>query len=55
MRARHLGDARRERYDAIAAAADAGYSPAAIGRAFGLTRTSVSRVLSRDADRQGRS
>ena len=37
VRARHLGDARRERYDAIAAAADAGYSPAAIGRAFGLT------------------
>ena len=55
LRTRHLGGARRERDEAIAAAADAGYSTAAIGRAFGLTRTSVSRVLSRDADRRGRS
>ena len=40
---------------AIAAAAAAGYSQAAIGRAFGLARTSVSRVLSRDTDGQRRS
>jgi hypothetical protein len=45
--------ARRERDEAIAAAAAAGSSTAAIGRAFGLTATSVSRVLSRDADRGG--
>ena len=37
------------------AAAAAGYSQAAIGRAFGLARTSVSRVLSRDADQWGQS
>ena len=55
LRTRHLGGARRERNEAIAAASAAGYSPAAIGGAFGLTRTSVNRVLSRDADRRGRS
>jgi WhiB family transcriptional regulator, redox-sensing transcriptional regulator len=45
----------RERDTAIIAAAAAGSTKAAIGRAFGLAATSVSRVLSRDADRQGRS
>jgi WhiB family redox-sensing transcriptional regulator len=45
--------ARRERDEAIAAAAAAGYGKAAIGRAFGLTATSVSRALSRDADQGG--
>ena len=55
LRTRHLSGARRERDDAIAAASAIGYSQAAIGRAFGLTHTSVSRVLSRDADRRGRS
>jgi DNA invertase Pin-like site-specific DNA recombinase len=54
LRSRHVGAARQERDDAIVAAAAAGYSKAAIGRAFGLTHTSVSRVLSRDANR-GRS
>jgi WhiB family redox-sensing transcriptional regulator len=50
------GDAvRRERDAAITAAAAAGYTKAAIGQAFGLAATSVSRVLSRDADRRGRS
>ena len=55
LRTRHRGAARRERDEAIAAASAVGYSQAAIGRAFGLTRTSVSRVLSRDADRRRRS
>jgi WhiB family redox-sensing transcriptional regulator len=55
LRSRHLGAARRERDEAIAAAADAGYTQAAIGRAFGLAPTSVSRVLSRDADGWGQS
>ena len=37
LRSRYLGAARRERDAAIAAASDAGYTQAAIGRAFGLT------------------
>jgi WhiB family transcriptional regulator, redox-sensing transcriptional regulator len=50
------GDAvRRDRDEAIPAAVAAGYTKAAIGRAFGLAATSVSRVLSRNADRQARS
>ena len=52
LRSRHVGAARRERDEAIAAASAAGYSRAVIGRAFGLTRTSVNRVLSRGADGQ---
>jgi hypothetical protein len=52
LRTRHAGAARRERDAAIAAAATAGYSKAAIGRAFGLTATSVSRVLSRNVGRR---
>jgi hypothetical protein len=51
LRTRHAGAARRERDAAIAAAATAGHTTAAIGRAFGLARTSVTRVLSRDLDR----
>jgi WhiB family transcriptional regulator, redox-sensing transcriptional regulator len=51
-RTRYVGATRRERDEAIATASAAGYTQAAIGRAFGLTRTSVSRVLSRDADRR---
>jgi WhiB family transcriptional regulator, redox-sensing transcriptional regulator len=47
QRTRHAGAARRERDAAIAAAAAAGYTTTAIGRAFGLARTSVTRVLSR--------
>jgi WhiB family redox-sensing transcriptional regulator len=47
LRTRHLGAARRERDEAIAAASAAGSTTAAIGRAFGLARTSVSRVLAR--------
>ncbi len=52
LRTRHVGAARRERDAAIAAAAGAGYTKAAIGRALGLAATSVSRVLSRDTDRR---
>ena len=43
---------RRERDRAIVAAETDGYPAAAIGRTFGLSRTSVTRVLSRDADRR---
>ncbi|HWM96884.1 MAG TPA: hypothetical protein VNO54_07490 [Streptosporangiaceae bacterium] len=42
---------RRERDRAILAAEAAGHTAAAIGRSFGLSHTSVSRVLARDADR----
>ena len=52
LRSRRVGAARRERDEAITAAAADGYSQAVIGRAFGPARTSVSRVLSRDADRR---
>jgi Transcription factor WhiB len=52
LRTRHVSAARRERDTAIAAAAAVGYTKAAIGQTFGLTHTSVSRVLSRDADRR---
>ena len=55
LRTRHVGAARRDRDKAIAAAAAAGSTTAAIGRAFGLARTSVNRVLSRGADGRGRS
>jgi WhiB family transcriptional regulator, redox-sensing transcriptional regulator len=47
--------ARRDRDQAIAAASADGQSHAAIGRAFGLTATSVTRVLSRDTDPRRRS
>ena len=43
---------RRERDRAVLAAKTDGYTAAAIGRSFGLSRTSVTRVLSRDADRR---
>jgi Transcription factor WhiB len=52
LRARHVSAARRERDAAITATATAGSTKAAISREFGLTATSVSRVLSRDADRR---
>jgi len=54
LRSRRVGAARRERDQAIAAASAAGSSQTAIGRAFGLTRTSVRRVLSPGADARGR-
>ena len=43
---------RRDRDRAILAADAAGYAAAAIGRSFDLSRTSVTRVLTRDADRR---
>jgi WhiB family transcriptional regulator, redox-sensing transcriptional regulator len=55
LRSRHRVAVRRERDAAIAAAAVAGHSKAAIGRAFGLAGTSVSRALSRTADWRGQS
>jgi WhiB family redox-sensing transcriptional regulator len=55
LRTRRRAAVRRKRDEAITAAAAAGYTKAAIGRAFGLAATSVSRVLSRDTDRRGQS
>jgi hypothetical protein len=55
LRVHHTAAARRERDQAIAAAAAAGNTMAAIGRAFGLTATSVSRALAQDTDRRRRS
>ena len=55
LRTHQAGAARQERDAAIAVASAAGYTDAAIGRAFGLAATSVSRVLSRDANWQRRS
>ena len=52
LRVHHTAAVRRDRDQAIAAAAAAGNTKAAIGRTFGLAATSVSRVLSRNADRQ---
>ena len=43
---------RQDRDRAVLAAKTDGYTAAAIGRSFGLSRTSVTRVLSRDADRR---
>jgi hypothetical protein len=44
--------AQQDRDRAVLAAAAAGFTAAAISRSFGLSRTSVTRVLSRDADRR---
>jgi WhiB family transcriptional regulator, redox-sensing transcriptional regulator len=52
LRSRWVRTARRERDEAVAAASAAGYTKAAIGRAFGLAHTSVSRSLFRDSDRR---
>jgi WhiB family transcriptional regulator, redox-sensing transcriptional regulator len=52
LRSRWVRASRQDRDRAILAAEAAGYTAAAISRAFGLARTSVSRVLARDADRQ---
>jgi hypothetical protein len=52
LRVHHAAAARRDRDQAIAAAAAPGTTMAAIGRTFGLTATSVSRVLARDTDRR---
>jgi WhiB family redox-sensing transcriptional regulator len=52
LRSGWLHSSRRERDQAILAAEAAGYTATVIGRTFGLSRTSVTRVLSRDADRR---
>jgi WhiB family transcriptional regulator, redox-sensing transcriptional regulator len=52
LQSRWVRASRRDRDGAISAAVAAGYTAAAVGRSFGLSRTSVSRVLSRDADRR---
>jgi WhiB family transcriptional regulator, redox-sensing transcriptional regulator len=51
LQSRWVRASRRERDRAILATEAAGYTTAAIGRSFGLSRTSVIRLLSRDADR----
>ena len=45
--ASRLRSVRRERDRAVAAAGAAGYTAAAIGRSFGISRTSVTRILHR--------
>jgi WhiB family transcriptional regulator, redox-sensing transcriptional regulator len=52
LRTRRLSTIRRQRDRAILAADAAGQTIEAIGRAFGLTRTSVSRIV-RNADDPG--
>ncbi len=52
LRSRWVRTSRRDRDRAILAADTAGHAAAAIGRSFGLSRTSVSRVLARDVDRR---
>jgi WhiB family transcriptional regulator, redox-sensing transcriptional regulator len=55
LRVHRAAAARQRRDEAITAAAAAGSTLAAIGRTFGVTATSVSRVLARDAVQRGRS
>jgi uncharacterized membrane protein len=52
LRSRWVRSSRQDRDQAILAAEAAGYAAAAIGRSFGLSHTSVSRILARDADRR---
>lgn len=51
-RSRWVRTSRRDRDQAILAADAAGYTAAMIGRTFGLSRTSVGRVVSGGSDRQ---
>jgi WhiB family redox-sensing transcriptional regulator len=52
LQSRLVQDARRDRDRAIVAADAVGYTTAAIGRSFGLSRTSVIRIVdSRDENR----
>jgi hypothetical protein len=53
LRSSRLRSVRCERDRAIAAADAAGYTAAAIGRSFGLSRTSVTRIA-RTQDEEGR-
>ena len=52
LRSRWVRASREDRDRAIMAAETDGYTAEAIGQTFGLSRTSVARVLSRDADRR---
>ena len=52
LRSRWVRISREDRDRAIVAAETDGRTAAAIGRTFGLSRTSVARVLSRDAERR---
>jgi WhiB family redox-sensing transcriptional regulator len=52
LQSRWVRASRRDRDRAILAAEAAGYTTEMIGRSFGLSRTSVTRVLFRDADRR---
>ena len=52
LQSRLVQDARRDRDGAILAADAAGYTTAAIGRSFGLSRTSVIRIV--DSRNKGR-
>jgi WhiB family redox-sensing transcriptional regulator len=52
LRSRWVRISREDRDRAIVAAETDGHTAAAISRTFGLSRTSVARVLSRDADRR---
>jgi hypothetical protein len=45
LQSRWVQDARRDRDRAILAADAAGYTTAAIGRSFGLSRTSVTQIV----------
>jgi acetate kinase len=54
LRAPRQRASRRDRDRAIAAADAAGYTRVEIARTFGLSRTSVSRILLRAADVAGR-
>ena len=51
LQSRWVRTSRRDRDRAVLAAEAAGYTAAAIGRSFGLSRTSVTRVVAR-ADRR---
>ena len=50
LRSRWVRATRREHDRAIVAAEAAGYTAAAIGRSFGLSRTSVSRIVRNEND-----
>lgn len=52
LQSRWVRTSRRDRDLAVRAAEAAGYTAAAIGRSFGLSRTSVMRVVARDEDRR---
>jgi WhiB family redox-sensing transcriptional regulator len=50
LRSRWVRASRRERDRAVLAAEAAGYTAAAIGRSFGLSRTSVTRIVRTEND-----